>query len=801
MAFDNCVATIRQAAPNLNEQQAKELKDEVVDILERLQADKNVADLDAELKKAVNERVAQEERAAINEKRNRALNYKTRLRFIQQLREVPEKDIPAFLESILSRTEGNSLYKKSIESTANAYGEVGHALFFRAVEDAGVPRGEAVSFLRKARNGEALMLESYEPGSSGNETARIIAEAMEKTNDHLRKQANKYGADIARIPGYLVKQSHDSMKIIRATKEAWVEDIMKYLDEERTFGRPMTDAAKRKYLNNVYKTLTTEQKHDDYVKDLSADPVFKGPGNLGKKLSHHRSLHFKNGKAAWEYMKAYGRPDVGTSFFGGVDMLSRSIAAMQHLGPNPKYMLDDLVKRARAKIGDNAKIANKINDAKLEHYYNRVTGAGSILPVYHSKGFLLTRGINLLKNLSGAALLGGTTLTSVADIGTSSVRLSEVGMNFLEAHKSVLGGLLQGRRSGEKRQIADSLAVGMEHLISGVQSRFLGAEGMEGQGSFLLSGVMRITGMNWLTDTLKTSVALSLSNFIARQIGKSFDGLNVTLRREMSAYGITADEFATLGTAVREVEGKAYLDLDALDNPDFSLKMKEFFNGFADSAVLTPGARTQALITPGKRGEPLTEMMLVFMHLKSFSVSYWNEILSRAWKGEGVRVGYGLHLAASMAVYGYLASTLKDLAAGKEPREIGPKALLSAMATSGGLGFYGDVVIGTVGRKERFGEGVLEAIGGPVIGTGIRSAKALADLARGDVDKASNKAMRAAKSMIPGANIFYSRIAVDYLFFWQLQEYLRPGWARSFEKRVHEETGQDFYLRPTEAVN
>jgi hypothetical protein len=33
-----------------------------------------------------------------------------------------------------------------------------------------------------------------------------------------------------------------------------------------------------------------------------------------------------------------------------------------------------------------------------------------------------------------------------------------------------------------------------------------------------------------------------------------------------------------------------------------------------------------------------------------------------------------------------------------------------------------------------------------------------------------------------------------------MSEYLRPGWAQSFEDRVREETGQEFYLKPTESV-
>ena len=60
MAFDECVARVRAEAPNLTDDQAKVLIDEIDDILQKLQADKNVADIDAELNRAIEARIADE---------------------------------------------------------------------------------------------------------------------------------------------------------------------------------------------------------------------------------------------------------------------------------------------------------------------------------------------------------------------------------------------------------------------------------------------------------------------------------------------------------------------------------------------------------------------------------------------------------------------------------------------------------------------------------------------------------------------------------------------------------------------
>ena len=254
------------------------------------------------------------------------------------------------------------------------------------------------------------------------------------------------------------------------------------------------------------------------------------------------------------------------------------------------------------------------------------------------------------------------------------------------------------------REVADSLAVGIDSLISGVQSRWMGNDGIDGQGAFLVSNIMRVTGMNWLNDTMKTSVGLTISNLIAKNISKSFNDIHPGLRSELSAYGITENDWSNLAEGMSDVQGTKYINANNITNLDTRQRLQGFIGGFADSAVLTPGARTMAMIRQsGQRGNPVTEILMLFFHLKSFSIAYWSEILSRTYaKGEGVRFGYAANLILSMSVYGYLSSTLKDVAKGKEPREPSMEAWFDAMVTAGGAGFYGDLLIGML-KEGRMG--------------------------------------------------------------------------------------------------
>ena len=823
MAIEKCIQSVRDAMPDLDEKQAKELLAEVEDIVDTIKSNKaeqKVTDLQRAVDEAIQNRVTDAVREAAILKRNAAINYRIRMAFITKLRETPIEEVPRMLHAILAGEMGKSQYKQSIESSSRGLASMAKAVFNQTIEKNGIPRNVAIGFLQNKKNGRYLVQEVDNPGSSGNDIAKAVAEAMEAANEVLRKQANRSGADIGRIPGRIVKQSHDKTRVTRAGFEQWYNDILPLLDEERTFGRPMSDADKKAFLKGVHSSITVG-KRTDLMANLDDPPGFTGPANMGKKLSRSRSLHFKqDGESAWTYNQAYGNKHIGTAFVNQLLGMSDSVAAMMHLGPNPKSMLDEFYERAlnRAIDEDNHAVVAQLRETnygeKTARLYDEVTGQGNALPGLGQSGYYLARGSNLAKNLTSAALLGGTTLASIGDIGTASIRLNEIGVPFFEANLSVLGGLIPeavggrgGRRTGEAREIADSLGVGMDALMASVQSRWLGNDALDGQGASAVSWLMRVTGMNWMNDSLKTAVGISLSNFIAKQAGKKFDDLDVSLRSEMEAYGLTPEDFDLMNSVVREVDGIKYHDISAIDDVDAQIRINGFFTGFADSAILTPGARSNITTRGLERGTVMSEFKNLFMHLKSFSITYGMEILSRGFSkaNEGHRTGMLVKILMTSMVYGYIASTLKDLAKGKEPINVAEnpgKVFYRSLMQAGGLGFYGDTLMGMVAGDARFGEGFAEIAGGPVVGNLSRAAKIPKMVFDEDYDRAGQTGYRIAKSMLPGANIFYARMALDYLIFWNMSEYINPGWARNYERRIKDETGQEFFdaIRPTEAV-
>ncbi len=459
MAIEKCIQSVRDAMPDLDEKQAEELLAEVADIVTTIKenkAEQKVTDLQRAVDEAIQNRVTDAVREAAILKRNAAINVRIRLAFITKLNETPIEEVPRMLHAILAGEMGKSQYKQSIESSSRGLASMAKAVFNQTIEKNGISRSVAIGFLQSKKNGRYLVQEVDNPGSSGNEIAKAVAEAMEAANEVLRKQANRSGADIGRIAGRIVKQSHDKTRVTRAGFEQWYNDILPLLDEERTFGRPMSDADKKAFLKGVHSSITVG-KRTDLMANLDDPPGFTGPANMGKKLSRARSLHFKqDGESAWTYNQAYGNKHIGTAFVNQLLGMSDSVAAMMHLGPNPKSMLDEFYQRTlnRAIDEDNYAIVAELRDSKFksktDQLYDEVTGQGNALPGLGQSGYYLARGSNLAKNLTSAALLGGTTLASIGDIGTASIRLNEIGIPFFEANLSVLGGLIPelGGRGG-----------------------------------------------------------------------------------------------------------------------------------------------------------------------------------------------------------------------------------------------------------------------------------------------------------------------------------------------------------------
>ncbi len=280
----------------------------------------------------------------------------------------------------------------------------------------------------------------------------------------------------------------------------------------------------------------------------------------------------------------------------------------------------------------------------------------------------------------------------------------------------------------------------------------------------------------------------------------------------------------------------------------FERNIRAYVFDRTEHAVPTPGANERAVLMQNTMaGTAIGEALRHFSVYKSFPTTMLSKIMMRdtvgqiggvdqtrtgfagfreaLTKGEGFggfaenvvegltsgkgAIGAMTHSMIGLTALGYLAMTAKDLAKGRTPRDPNNKdTWFAAMGQGGGLSIYGDFLFG---EFNRFGVSPLETFAGP-------SANVFSDFATlyakfRDGDDTAATAMRVFKNnsgflaSFPGpgkyvgkaavlSNMFYTKNAMDFLFYYQLQEMMNPGYLDRMRKRMKKEQGQELIIDP-----
>jgi hypothetical protein len=245
-------------------------------------------------------------------------------------------------------------------------------------------------------------------------------------------------------------------------------------------------------------------------------------------------------------------------------------------------------------------------------------------------------------------------------------------------------------------------------------------------------------------------------------------------------------------------------------------KFRNYFTDRVEYAVIEPDARVRTISKLGAQpGTALGEGLRFIMQFKSFTTAMLLKPIARDIWGRGVETdnfakamlaamkhGNGemlamAHLIVMSTVLGYVAMSAKDILKGRTPRDPAEKATwLAAAAQGGGAGIYGDFLFGDL--KNRFGGGAISTLAGPVAGTTEDIVDILQRVRDGDDVAAAS--MNTIINNTPFANLFYTRMALDYLIIYRIKEAMNPGYLSRMERRIEKENAQTFILRPSEAV-
>lgn len=645
--------------------------------------------------------------------------------------------------------------------------------------------------------------------ATGNKHAADAAGILGKHLNLARMSQNEAGAAIGEILTYIGRQGHDAYKIRGAGFDAWRAKIEPNLDA-RSFDGMDTPADVTKFLRETYQALGSGV-HDEPGDWLA----FKGPGNLAKRVSQSRSLHFKSADAWLEYNADFGTGNAFDSILHGIGMGQRNAAVMRVMGTNPNAMLERLVKDWEIQARDRGDLKMAAQLARDFPQNNRLLDR-AMKKTIDVRGQTLANVGAVTRNIQSLRL-GSSMISSFQDIASLGSTARHNGAGAIESYSRSIIDLLP-TDSTARRELAYEAGFLMDKMNSSMMNRFMAIDGPEGKAAGLARLHMKLSGQPWWSAEMKESFGMSTAHRVARNADKEFSALPGRWQTTMRRYGIEDAEW----NALRAVKGRAadgndyILAGDIMNLPDDAVaglvsptrsanaarreladKYGAYLNDQVNEGMSEPTPWVRDFMAGGSAsaGSAVGEAWRTAMQFKSFTASFMVRSMTRELFRDGVDVGGLAKLIVGSTVMGYVSYQLKQIAAGREPRtaqEPGDyrKLLFASMLQGGGLGLFGDFLFGEVNR---FGGDIGDSLTGPTVQTMGDAQKVWAALVEGDVGKAGAEAVR-----IPqGFNtLWWARTALNALVFWQIQELLNPGFARRFEDGVRRNNNQGMLLGP-----
>ena len=778
--------------------------------------------------------------AAKIEKRNALINKKRYLKIITELKnsDNPSKTLSGILVGDV-RTRLDSVDAK------------GHAIMVDSMGTLAVALSEAqvLDMFRLGDLDEKVYIEMFDGlGSSGDVNARKIAEIIRKHQKNLLDRKNRAGANIGELENYVVRQMHDPLlmmknfKDIEGSKAEWVAFIKPLLNKEKTFdglsdkvtSEKSIDDLENDFLGEIFTNLVTgnHNKSGDLNsidgKRFMMDG-FSGPKNLAKSMSQSRVLHFKDGMSSYKYSKQYARMTLSEGVLSGFTHDAQSIALLETFGTNPRSMFDKIIKDIEGTKDIN--ILRKLRKKSLYDQFAELDGTTRQKGI--SRNFLgmdvsiagISAGWRMIQNMSK---LGFATISSFSDISTKAAFINAntergVFSSYGRAFIDVFEGF---KNTKQKKELGYLLGVGVDNMLNDVHARFGANDSGPGKMAKAHQFFFKLNGMQWWNNSQKTGLARMLAADLAVYSNRSFDKVPPETQRLLKLYDIDESDWTVFSQLVDKAQdGRKYVvasKVDELSNDvidsiirnkegtlditdklrqdfrdKFRTKINMYYADSADAAIPTPGARERAIMNQGlPRGTVLGEAIRMIMQLKGFPITYITKGLTRQKAHAGY---YGVaKMMVGSTVMGYLSICLKDVLRGREPREVflgngdfNTKLLQQAFLQGGGAGIYGDFIFN---EYNRYGRSFQETLLGPTAGAVDDVAKIFGKFASGDVP--TQKLTKLALENTPYINLFYTKLALDYLFLHDLQELAKPGFLRKMEHRINKDFEQDFFISP-----
>tara|TARA_Y100001937_G_scaffold59297_1_gene81413 strand:- start:1116 stop:3581 length:2466 start_codon:yes stop_codon:yes gene_type:complete len=646
--------------------------------------------------------------------------------------------------------------------------------------------------------------------NTGDTAAREMAQAFYGANEMLRKRFNAAGGAIQKLVNYGLPQIHRAEAIRKVSVDEWTDFTMRELDiegmiDEQT-GLPFNEVRLREVVKEIYATIT-----QNGLNKVQPGGVLQGRA-MANRRQDHRFLKFKNADAWLRYQERFGNVDAFDTMISHISSMSRDIAMMEVLGPNPLTTINAIKTALDKRVMETGKGQTRANIAKYEIDTLYRAHMGTLnAPI---SGFF-ANSMAGVRNILTSAQLGATFFTAITDLNSQSLARKFNGLPQVKTLNQMIG-FINPLKAKERGKLATRLGLIADHwtTIASAQMRYVGEISGPEFTRRISDLIMRGSLLSPWTQAGRWAFGQQFLGTIADNVDKSFAQLDKGVRGAFERYGFSAGDWEIIRqTELLDYEGATFFDvqkliertdIDAGEAERLGTRILEMINSETEFAVPTGSMRSRnALLAGTKPGTLGGEILRSFAMYKNFAVTIVNTHLFRgvAELKNNKKGGYLAQFIITGTVLAAFGMQMKEIAKGRDPRPMDdPKFWGQALLASGGLGLYGDFLFSNINRNER---GIASTVAGPVVGFGNDLVNLtfgnLLQLTQGEDTNFAAEAIKFTKNYMPGSSLWYGRLTMERLLWDNLSTMADPkvkAKRRRLEKRQKRLYGNKYWWRP-----
>ncbi|EXH51374.1 hypothetical protein J605_0274 [Acinetobacter baumannii 1412924] len=471
---------------------------------------------------------------------------------LKRKHKIAAQDILKQSQNIAALDHGKLSSMEVIDRMVAAHGDMSgiQSIDSKARGIASIYRGELVDFYTNIKGGlgiftdqelvQKIVRERFGE-NTGDALAKKISDKMGDVFETMRDRFNRNGGDIGKLDNWGLPQTHNLEKIAKAGKEAWVNkaesliDTRQYVHEN---GDYYSQQEIRSLLEYTYDTLSSDGANKI---EVGRQATGGGTSKVTNRHGESRVLHFKDAESWLEYQSEFGGMQFVDLVEAHINGLSKDIAMVENLGSNPKTALKILMDAAAKKDWEKGIEENQTKSSRkrAQVMFDEFSGGNS-----PQSEVLANLGV-LYRSMNVAAMLGGTTISSITDQAMIAKTANVHGLSYRKTFGELVDQLNPANKAD--RELAHSLGLATEEMIGsiarwsddGLTSTYGKSEKLARISSGIASQVMRVSGLNALTAASKVGFTKLLMEKYGRlSRSKAWNDLDVQDRELLTNTGL-----------------------------------------------------------------------------------------------------------------------------------------------------------------------------------------------------------------------------------------------------------------------